>query len=122
MLLLGVRFDALADAVWGSNAKAVKDAYANFTNVPSDDYRDVLSRILTDGWFRCPSERFATEMTNAGSAAYVYTYNHPHFSGANLFDLFGMPVECHNKTCHEVRNVQHRWCGVVSRLTMLWCV
>jgi len=76
--------------------------WQNFTNVPSDDYRDVIARIITDGFFRCPSERFASAIRAHGSSAYVYTFNHPNFSGRHLFDLFGVPTQCYNKTCHMV--------------------
>ena len=42
--------------------------------MPSGDYRDVMSRVVTDGFFRCPSERFATVISQSGSSGYVYTY------------------------------------------------
>ena len=32
----------------------------------------VLSRIITDWWFRCASEQFAVYNTKAGTPAYVY--------------------------------------------------
>ena len=36
--------------------------------------------------------------------ARVFTrrFNHPNFSGRHLFDLFGVPTQCYNKTCHMV--------------------
>merc|ERR1719359_1688900 len=61
-----------------------------------------MSRVVTDGFFRCPSERFATVISQSGSSGYVYTFNHPNFSGRHLFDLFGVPTQCYNKTCHMV--------------------
>lgn len=44
----------------------------NITDIPATaDGRTWFSRVLTDYWFRCASEVFATAVTNSGSDAFV---------------------------------------------------
>jgi hypothetical protein len=44
---------------------------------PLPDYRIVLSQIIGDYLFRCPSQFFATQLTGVGTAVYLYEFALP---------------------------------------------
>jgi carboxylesterase type B len=48
------------------------DAVAQVSIYP--DYRLVLSQILSDYLFRCPTQFFATQLTGSGTAVYLYEF------------------------------------------------
>lgn len=82
----------------------------NITGGEFDDSRKVLSRVLTDYWFRCASERLATGAVEFGAAqAFVYRYDHI-FSDSALFTKFGLPAACENavnKRSQQIKRTPH---------------
>jgi hypothetical protein len=85
-----------------------------------EDGRPFMSQVLTDFWFRCASEQWATSALKQGVPAYFYRYSHV-FSDGSVFSRFGLPAICANvvRCCARVP----AWCGadpvVASRRVML---
>lgn len=87
------------DGIFGSNGDRVQQMYANVTNSSWSDGRDLMSEVITDYWFRCATENFAVSVADAGTAAYLYRYDHV-YSDSQIFAEFGIPTVCENRTCH----------------------
>ena len=67
------------------------------------DARDVLSKLITDFWFQCGTQRLAMTLADRGIArTYTYRFTHQVSFSAN-FSTYGLPEECtENRTCHEM--------------------
>lgn len=81
------------------HGRAILNYYHNQTVAGGADARGVLSALLTDYWFHCASEKFATAVRARGNAAYFFHFEHV-FSSSWIFSKFGMPDQCANVTCH----------------------
>jgi carboxylesterase type B len=90
-------YSVAASAAFGVNhgmrlsylyGKLFKDGYA------------ALSRTVTDMWFRCAMQNFATRAQEvSGLPAYVYRYTHV-FQSPDVVDFFEFPRECRTQVCH----------------------
>ena len=93
-------YQAGLDVIFGpADGPKVFAAYKNQTPSATGDARDVLSAVITDYWFRCAAQKFATAAVAQGSAAYFYHFRHV-FSSGWIFAEFGLPTQCVNRTCH----------------------
>jgi carboxylesterase type B len=99
--LPGALYDLALDVVFGGNASRIVDFGPQYAAGFTNDSRQALSNLLTDYWFRCPSQHFALGATQAGAQAWVYRYNHV-FSNRSLFVKFGFPAQCAEQVCHAV--------------------
>lgn len=91
-------------AEWGifgtTYVKEIEAMYKNITPSSSwADGRDMFSRIITDYWFACATERFAQAASAKGTPAYVYRYDHV-LSFSSIFGKFGIPPVCETRVCH----------------------
>lgn len=86
-------------AVFGKDGgKQVLDFYSEVSSTWTD-FRDSLSYVMTDFWFKCATEYIAANVVKNGGHAYVYRFDHV-LSFPELFPAYGLPVVCENRTCH----------------------
>lgn len=60
-----------------------------------------MSQVLTDFWFRCASEQWATSALKQSKPAYFYRYEHI-LSDGSVFPRFGLPDICSNVVSRRV--------------------
>ena len=80
--LPGPLADAAYDLIFGiDNAKLIRARPRyNTSNFPFLNGSFALSNVLTDYWFRCSTEQFASAATRGGKAAWFYRFDHRAFS------------------------------------------
>lgn len=96
-----VAFDIAMDVLFNSadNSKKIQEFYKDVWPKDLADGRTVFSKVLTDFWFQCASQQWATGITKADHKVFLYHFNHV-FSDAVIFHSFGLPAVCENATCH----------------------
>lgn len=91
-----VLFQVANVLLFGSdNGDKVNNYYADLITGELDDGRPFMSQVLTDFWFRCASEQWATSALKKGVPAYFYRYSHI-LSDSSVFARFGLPAICAN--------------------------
>ncbi len=93
--LPAIAWEAALDVLFGyAPAQKVLSYYSDILPGPLDDGRPFMSQILTDFWFRCASEQWATSALKSGVPAYFYRYDHV-LADTSLFPRF-LPAICAN--------------------------
>jgi carboxylesterase type B len=94
--LPSIAFEALADILFGgANTAKIVSYYGDLIPSPWEDGRPFMSQVLTDFWFRCASEQWATSALKQGVPAYFYRYSHV-LADSTVFSRFGLPSICAN--------------------------
>ena len=91
-----IAWEAALDVLFGyANAQKVLAYYSDILPGLFDDGRPFMSQLLTDFWFRCASEQWATSALKSSVPAYFYRYSHV-LADSSVFTRFGLPAICAN--------------------------